>query len=362
MTELNEAKDTGLVDKLIGLKRDISNSENKLENDFDCLTIDDGSNYDHNTKTYIKNYGERFINADQLLHFDNGSSIFYISKNGTVTTSSAPSSLTIYSFLNDDIEKSASESNILAFIQVDSWLYPLIPNETPIMKTNFDAYLFPNDDEDYTFVGLKFSNQINDQQRSFFEDILNNYGQLVHQDSNERSLEIPVKEAKLYGRNYETPIENENYVKSNEKRDGFVSRTIIGGANLVSKGVDKTANYAGNFIHNRGEQLKSKVEPRAQPVHVNRAVQGLFKNVRSGTEVPVKVSSYVTDKLSSIAGSATRKAASKVTGGSKSSNGILHVAGSGIKGFSMVQDSFENAAKHLANNLRNETVTIVDYK
>ena len=66
--------------------------------------------------------------------------------------------------------------------------------------------------------------------------------------------------------------------------------------------------------------------------------------------------------MSSIAGSATRKAASKVTSGSKSSNGILHVAGSGIRGFGIVQDSFENAAKNLANNLRNETVTIVDYK
>ena len=150
MTELNKAKDTGLVDKLIGLKRDISNSENKLENDFDCLTIDDGSNYDHNTKTYIKNYEERFTNADQLLHFDNGSSIFYISKNGTVTTSSAPSSLTIYSFLNDDIEKSASESNILAFIQVADYFkhqqqFKKIAKEeiTSLLSTN-KSYYFSN--------------------------------------------------------------------------------------------------------------------------------------------------------------------------------------------------------------------------
>ena len=65
--------------------------------------------------------------------------IFYIKIDGTVSAPSYPSSLFIFRFC-DSKEDSA-------FLQVGTWVYPLIKGKSPILKSNEGAYMFPDLDE-----------------------------------------------------------------------------------------------------------------------------------------------------------------------------------------------------------------------
>ena len=65
--------------------------------------------------------------------------IFYIKIDGSVSAPSYPSSLFIFRFC-DSKEDSA-------FLQVGTWVYPLIKGKSPILKSNEGAYMFPDLDE-----------------------------------------------------------------------------------------------------------------------------------------------------------------------------------------------------------------------
>lgn len=129
--------------------------------------------------------------ASEILRVDNGVQIFYIADDGSVSTPSYPTTLSIYSF--DEQQKSSSESGqkVVGFIRVGSWMYPLVPNESPAMKTNFNAYIFPNGEEDLansgakcSFVGITFATGTSEDSKTFFEDVLRNYDLLIYQNRN----------------------------------------------------------------------------------------------------------------------------------------------------------------------------------
>lgn len=119
---------------------------------------------------------------------DEGVQIFYIADDGSVSTPSYPTTLSIYSF--DDENRTNDGKKMIGFIRVGSWMYPLVPNEGPAMKTNFNAYIFPNADEDVTsanhvkcsFVGVTFPPGTPDDLKTFFEDVLRNYDLLIYQN------------------------------------------------------------------------------------------------------------------------------------------------------------------------------------
>lgn len=83
-------------------------------------------------------------------------------------------------------------------------MYPLIPNDNPGMKTNFNAYIFPNNDSEMnkniespsaecTFIGISFDTKnMLKEQITFFEDVLINFNSLVYQDtSKETDVKVP---------------------------------------------------------------------------------------------------------------------------------------------------------------------------
>ena len=155
----------------------------------DYLIIDD---IDYNAKSgAVNNLQERIKNykkASEIVRIDNGVQLFYIADDGTVSTPSYPTTLSVYSF--EEEQKASNNQKVVGFVRVGSWLYPLIPNESPAMKTNFNAYIFPNKEADEKlngkmncFVGITFEDQINSEERIFFEDVLCSYDSLIFQDN-----------------------------------------------------------------------------------------------------------------------------------------------------------------------------------
>ena len=77
----------------------------------------------------------------ELFSVQAGVQIFNISPEGYVSAPSYPTSLHVVKL------HEAEDSNTdgpPAFLQVGEWFYPLIPGASPVLHTNYGAYLFPD--------------------------------------------------------------------------------------------------------------------------------------------------------------------------------------------------------------------------
>ena len=96
--------------------------------------------------------------------------IFYIKSSGEVSAPSYPSSLFVFKFCSND----SKDSDTAAFLQVGTWVYPLIKGKSPVLKSNEGAYMFPDLDESIegNAIGLILPNDILDVEKLEFERLL----------------------------------------------------------------------------------------------------------------------------------------------------------------------------------------------
>ncbi len=385
----------------------------------DFLIIDD--ELMDRSKLTNSNSKTDFSKATEVLCLDNGVKLFYIGNDGSVSTPSYPTTLSVYSFDDSETAKSRSGKPFVGFIRVGSWLYPLVPNELPGMKTNFNAYIFPNEDEELkkancSFVGITFAEEISSDQRLFFEDVLINYGSLIYQDERESSgvkrpaipqpsqlqpatqpstsiananheppfiLDTRTHEpSKPSQSKIETTVTDSNYKlepdTQNKNSAERIAEQIKSGAQMITRGVSSSTSYGNKLLQNTGEKLKSQLNPNAEVVQVDPKVQNLIQNVRYGTHLSVRVSSYLVNKLGTLATSVGRTVAPHIKQGSSALlsktvardkanannyvENVCTVAGSSIQGIGMVYDSLEQAAKSLSKSFADQTVTVVEHK
>lgn len=322
-----------------------------------------------------------FAKAKEFLRLDDGVQLFYIATDGSVSTPSYPTNLSLYFF--DQVQDN-NEQNIVGFIRVGDWVYPLIPNESPGMKTNFNAYIFPNNEDNskepkFSFVGITFSDEIGSEQRQLFEDALVNMSSLIYQDriseSGTKQPQANLTEEKKEEENVSEEEKNMQKSWSAER----IAQSMVNGAQYLSSGLTSTTEYASKYLRTGGEKLKNNMQPRADPVSVDPKLKKVVENVRYGTHATVRVSSFLLDKLSSIASSAAKTVAPHIKNGStallnkagigssknESNNyveNVCTVAHGSIQSFGIVYDSLEKAAKTLAKNMSEQTVNVVDYK
>jgi hypothetical protein len=370
--------------------------------DDDCILIenDDSTHSNSNASklnTSINKIQKKndFSKATEILRVDNGVQLFYIASDGTVSTPSHPATLSIYSF-NDDVRQKYRQkgSNVVGFVRVDSWMYPLIPNESPGMKTNFNAYIFPNQDEHLNFVGITFANKsANNDGMNFFEDVLANYGSLIYQDKNASSgikypslpnaassgATAPAMEKSKEAKGSSLVDEAETKKEAEAWTPDTIAQGVRNGAEYLSQGISATSSYATRYVNVGSDKLKAQLKPNEEPVRVSPTVQNFVRNVNYGTHVTVRVSSFVLNKLGAMAKYTAQTAAPYIKQGSTQLlaktgvagnktnatsyvDGFCKVAGSSVEGFSVVYDSLEQAAKCLGKNVTNQTVNVVDYK
>lgn len=288
------------------------------------------------------------------------------------------------------------------------------------MRTNYNAYIFPNSDVNTDeansnrincpFIGIMFTDSVDENVKCLFEDVLGNFSSLIQQQesaqqvSQARALpqlqqagskvinsDAPFKLQELVSSDEDVIFLGEKKIDEKEKEEEEgeenepintterISKGLIDGAKYLSQGVAKATVFADKYIKIGGEKIKTQIVPSEVETKVDPKLQKAMAGVRYGTHVTVRVSSFLVDKLGLLASKAAKTMTPYIKSGSsklltqtgivKSSENannylenVCTVASSSMISFSLLYESLEGAAKSLANNLAQESVQVVQHK
>jgi len=283
--------------------------------------------------------------ATELFRLDDSVQIFFVTAEGHVSTFSSPESLRIFKFDNfgEDEEGSA------VFLQVGGWTHPLIPDASPCLHAENGALMFPDiySESPNSSVGLVFIES-------------------VSQDTRNQLLE----QLKLH-----TAFKAEP--QSADYDLGKLGGALVKGAELLSKGIATGADKAGGLIEyytDKTQQSMEKAESDAKVGGLTRASVSVAKHTTNAT---VKVSGYVADRVGNLTkslanhlGKMAAKPVTGVAGGAVEGTGkkpgarayLIDLARGGIVAYGTVYNNLEENAKTLGNQMKTNSVKIVQHK
>ncbi|CAF1537825.1 unnamed protein product [Adineta steineri] len=310
-------------------------------------------------------------NANVLFELDTGAKLFYLAKDGSIQTTSETLPLTIYE-VTEDGEK-------CGLLKLGSWIYPLHPKVSPAFKTGYDAYIFPNNTSVGEFVGLMFDETISTDTRSFFEDILSKLSVFMAQQGTPtygesltaRTNNDTNTNAAIIGQDVATAQEDLPY--DTTRKTGKVAVALMTGTKFLTKQLATGVGMAENVIGHVSKNVQGKLVPNAEPVKVHKGLHATARGLRSTSEVAVKASGFVVSKIGDMTLGLARTFAPNFGKVQKKTNpdgsietvklsGLKGIGHAGLASFGIVYESCENAAKHLATNLANESVNVIKYK
>ena len=274
-------------------------------------------------------------------------------------------------------------------------MYPLNPEKTTVMKTNYNAFIFPNDkalneQDNDKFVGVMLNETVNAEIRNVFEDVLNNFAILLQQNQNQQAahsqsqqVEVPknkkVKEQQVIEDKKEVIIVDDDDDGDAISTAEYISKNLVNGAKFINRSVAATTEYANKYLNIGGEKLKSQIKSNETPSKVDPTVQKCAEGARYGSHLTVRVSSFLVDKLGTLATKTAKTVAPYIKSGStklltqtgvvKSSDtanqyleNVCTVASGTAVGFSIVYKSLGSAAKALAKSVAEQSVQVVKHK
>ncbi|XP_061026997.1 spartin isoform X2 [Eubalaena glacialis] len=342
---------------------------------------------------------------------------------GEVSAPSYPGYLRIVRFLDNSLDTVLNRPP--GFLQVCDWLYPLVPDRSPVLKCTVGAYMFPDTmlQASGCFVGVVLSSELPEDDRELFEDLLRQMSDLRLQANwdraeGENEFQIPgrsrcpsnqLKEAsgtdvrqldpgskdvrhkgkrgkKTKGTSSEevnlshiVPYEPVSEEKAKELPEWSekVAQNILSGASWVSWGLVKGAEFTGKAIQKGASKLRERIQPEEKPVEVSPAVTKGLYIAKQATGGAAKVSQFLVDGVCTVANCVGKELAPHVKkhgsklvpeslkkdkNGKSPLDGAMVVAASSVQGFSTVWQGLECAAKCIVNNVSVETVQTVRYK
>ncbi|XP_017393461.1 spartin [Cebus imitator] len=363
------------------------------------------------------------LDADELILIPNGVQIFFVNPAGEVSAPSYPGYLRIVRFLDNSLDTVLNRPP--GFLQVCDWLYPLVPDRSPVLKCTAGAYMFPDTmlQAAGCFVGVVLSSELPEDDRELFEDLLRQMSDLRLQANwnraeEENEFQIPgrsrpssdqLKEAsgtdvkrldqgnkdvrhkgKRSKKAKDTSSEEVNLSHivpcepvAEEKPKELpewsekVAHNILSGASWVSWGLVKGAEFTGKAIQKGASKLRERIQPEEKPVEVSPAVTKGLYIAKQATGGAAKVSQFLVDGVCTVANCVGKELAPHVKkhgsklvpeslkkdkDGKSPLDGAMVVAASSVQGFSTVWQGLECAAKCIVNNVSAETVQTVRYK
>ncbi|XP_070319247.1 spartin isoform X1 [Odocoileus virginianus] len=300
------------------------------------------------------------LDADELILIPNGVQIFFVNPAGEVSAPSYPGYLRIVRFLDNSLDTFLNRPP--GFLQVCDWLYPLVPDRSPVLKCTVGAYMFPDTmlQASGCFVGVVLSSELPEDDRELFEDLLRQMSDLRLQTNwdraeGENEFQIPgrsgsasdqLKEASgtdvrqldpgskdvrhkgkrgkkilCYVPNGEFGLEtkgtsseevnlshivpcepvSEERAKELPEWSEKVAHNILSGASWVSWGLVKGAEFTGKAIQKGASKLRERIQPEEKPVEVSPAVtKGLYM-AKQATGGAAKVSQFLVDGVCTVA-------------------------------------------------------------
>ncbi|XP_052036464.1 spartin isoform X2 [Apodemus sylvaticus] len=311
------------------------------------------------------------LDADELILIPNGVQIFFVNPAGEVSAPSYPGYLRIVRFLDNSLDTVLNRPP--GFLQVCDWLYPLVPDRSPVLKCTVGAYMFPDTmlQAAGCFVGVVLSSELPEDDRELFEDLLRQMSDLRLQTKDASSEEVNLSQI--------VPCEPSSEEKPRELPEWSekVAHNILSGASWVSWGLVKGAEFTGKAIQKGASKLRERIQPEEKPVEVSPAVTRGLYIAKQATGGAAKVSQFLVDGVCTVANCVGKELAPHVKkhgsklvpeslkrdkDGKSALDGAMVVAASSVQGFSTVWQGLECAAKCIVNNVSAETVQTVRYK
>ncbi|XP_045423130.1 spartin isoform X2 [Lemur catta] len=311
------------------------------------------------------------LDADELILIPNGVQIFFVNPAGEVSAPSYPGYLRIVRFLDNSLDTVLNRPP--GFLQVCDWLYPLVPDRSPVLKCTVGAYMFPDTmlQAAGCFVGVVLSSELPEDDRELFEDLLRQMSDLRLQAKDTSSEEVNLSHI--------VPCEPVSEEKAKELPEWSekVAQNILSGASWVSWGLVKGAEFTGKAIQKGASKLRERIQPEEKPVEVSPAVTKGLYIAKQATGGAAKVSQFLVDGVCTVANCVGKELAPHVKkhgsklvpeslkkdkDGKSPLDGAMVVAASSVQGFSTVWQGLECAAKCIVNNVSAETVQTVKYK
>ncbi|XP_072301977.1 spartin a isoform X2 [Eucyclogobius newberryi] len=333
-------------------------------------TVQHSLYYDANNKLVAVATNER-----ELIHIPAGVQMFFVAPSGQVSSLFSPGFLRIFTM--DSKEKRPERPS--AFLHVCEWLYPLTP-DTPVLLANSGIYMFPDTltTAPGTFVGIVLSSDLPAADRELFEDVLAQLVEFKIQDREGAESDVinlgqkvpffPPRPGATSEEKEKAPLPSWS-----EKMAGG----ILHGATWLSEEFIKGADATSRAIHTCGFKIRDRITPEETPSEVSPTVTKRLEAAKTASEGAVRVSKFLVDGMSTVAGHVAEKVTPYVKkhgtklvpeslkgkdGQSSKLDGAKHVAASSVQGFSALWSSLEAGAKVVGKSVTAETVTTVKYK
>ncbi|XP_012603578.2 spartin [Microcebus murinus] len=291
------------------------------------------------------------LDADELILIPNGVQIFFVNPAGEVSAPSYPGYLRIVRFLDNSLDTVLNRPP--GFLQVCDWLYPLVPDRSPVLKCTVGAYMFPDTmlQAAGCFVGVVLSSELPEDDRELFEDLLRQMSDLRlqanwHRAEEENEFQIPGrtrhpsdqlreasgtdvtqlgpsldqgnKDVRHKGKrgkkvkdtsseelnlSHIVPCEPVSEEKAKELPEWSekVAQNILSGASWVSWGLVKGAEFTGKAIQKGASKLRERIQPEEKPVEVSPAVTKGLYIAKQATGGAAKVSQFLVDGVCTVA-------------------------------------------------------------
>ncbi|XP_020834371.1 spartin isoform X1 [Phascolarctos cinereus] len=300
------------------------------------------------------------VDVEELILIPSGVQIFFVTPAGEVSAPSYPGYLRIVKFL--DTTSEAARNRPPGFLQVCDWLYPLMPNQSPVLSCSSGVYMFPDATLQMSgsCVGVVLSSELPEEDRELFEDLLKQMSDLRIQASgnreNREEVQIPggvripfVQLKEQPSKNLRKLVPSDQGIKDGDRKEGSgtkaagtsseeinlsqvvpfqpipeenvrvlpewsekVSQNILSGASWLSWGLVKGAELTGKVIQKGASKLREHIEPEEKPLEVSPAVSKGLHIAKQATGGAVKVSQFLVEGVCSIANCVGRELAPHV--------------------------------------------------
>jgi len=281
-------------------------------------------------------------NAAELLRLENSVQIFFVTSDGRVSTFSAPETLRIFQFSQDQADSTST------FLQVGGWTHPLIPGASPCLQAENGALMFPDIYSDLPdcSVGLVLMDGISEDIRA---DLVNLLAQ--HTALKSQTLLPP------------------------DQRLGSIGSAIVKGAEYLAQGIEIGAEKAGDLIEYVTDKSQKKLSKAEEDAKIGSLTKGSISAAKSATTATVKVSGYVANRVGkltkSMAGYLAAKAEKPISGVVSTTGGdkkqgtmayLIDAARGGLIAYGTVYTGLESSAKVLGKNIKDNSVKVVSHK
>merc|ERR1712029_468512 len=152
---------------------------------------------------------------------------------------------------------------------------------------------------------------------------------------------------------------------------GKVGSSIVKGCELLAQGIEVGAEKAGSLIEYYTEKGQEKMNKAEEDAKVGSLARGSVNVAKTATTATVKVSGFVAGRVGKLTKSLATYLANKATPSTSLSTNnkkpgamayLVDAARGGLIGYGTVYNGLENSAKVLGNNVKENSVKIVNHK